>query len=144
MKNYNKARQKGFTLIEVMVVVVVIGLMGAIIVPRVFEKVQQAQDTAMKQDILQIEAALKFYRLDNFRYPSSSEGLNALVTKPSSAKNWNGPYLDKVPVDPFQNPYRYAYPSTHGNDFDVFSYGADNQAGGTSADADIGNWNISE
>jgi len=134
--------QKGFTLIEVMVVIVIIALMGAIVGPTVFGKVQQAEEIRIAQDVRAIEGALKMYRLDNFNYPGQSEGLDALMTAPSSARNWRGPYLESVPQDPWGEDYRYAFPGTNGKEVEVFTYGRDNAAGGEGSDADWGNWNI--
>ncbi len=142
MKNTNK-KHKGFTLIEIMVVVAVIALLGAMIGPTLFNKVQQAEETRVAQDIRAIESALKFYRLDNYRYPTQGQGLDALVRAPSGAEDrWNGPYLDSMPLDPWGQSYRYVYPSTHDRDFDVFTLGADQQENGEGADQDWGNWNI--
>lgn len=135
-------RQKGFTLIEVMVVIVIIALMGAIVGPTVFGKVQQAEEIRIAQDIRAIEGALKMYRLDNFNYPAQAEGLDALMTAPSSARNWRGPYLESVPQDPWGESYRYAFPGTNGKEMEVFTYGRDNAAGGEGSDADWGSWNI--
>ena len=138
-----KTKQAGFTLIEIMVVVVIIALMLAAIAPRVFNRLEQAQETRATQDIRAIESALKFYRLDNFVYPSQSQGLEALVTEPTGARAWRGPYLDRLPLDPWNNaPYRYRIPSDHGLDYDVFTYGADDAEGGEGQDADLGNWTI--
>lgn len=135
-------RAAGFTLIEIMVVVIVIALMGAMIAPTLFKKVQQAEETRVAQDIRVVESALKFYRLDNFRYPTQTQGLDALVHKPSGADRWNGPYLEELPKDPWGETYRYAYPGKHGKDVDVYTYGADNLEGGEGSDKDWGNWNI--
>ena len=135
-------KQAGFTLIEMMVVVVVIALLGSMIGPTLFKKVQQAERTRIAQDIRVIEGALKFYRLDNYRYPKQSQGLEALMTNPGDADNWNGPYLEKAPNDPWGEPYQYNSPSQHGKDIDVFTLGADGQQGGEGSEADWGNWNI--
>ena len=135
-------QQAGFTLIEVMVVIVIIALMGAIVGPTVFGKVQQAEEIRIAQDIRAIEGALKMYRLDNFNYPGQSEGLDALMNAPSSARNWRGPYLETVPKDPWEESYRYAFPGTNGKEVEVFTYGRDNAAGGEGSDADWGSWNI--
>ncbi len=141
--NTLKKSQTGFTLIEIMVVVAVIALLGAMIGPTLFNKVQQAEETRVAQDIRAIESALKFYRLDNFRYPTQAQGLDALITPPAGAADrWNGPYLDAMPTDPWGQAYLYAYPSTHDRDFDVYTLGADQQANGEGADQDWGNWNI--
>jgi len=137
-----KRQQVGFTLIEVMVVIVIIALMGAIVGPAVFGRVQQAEETRVAQDIRAIESALKLYRLDNFNYPSQAEGLDALMSAPSSARNWRGPYLETVPQDPWGISYRYAFPGTHGKEVEVFTYGRDNVSGGEGSDADWGSWNI--
>ena len=140
-KNLKKV-QKGFTLIEIMVVVVVIAIMGAMIGPTLFSKVQQAEEARIAQDIRTIESALKFYRLDNFRYPTQAQGLEALAENPAELDKWNGPYLEDVPLDPWGEMYGYRYPGTQGKDFDVFSLGADAQEGGEGSDQDWGNWNI--
>ncbi len=132
---------RGFTLLELMVVIVIIGVLAALIAPKVLEKVGTAKVTAAHADISNIMNALKMYKLDNGRYPSSDQGLQALVSKPTTGSmpgNWKG-YLDKLPNDPWQHPYQYANPGVHG-DIDVFSFGADGQAGGEGDDADIGSW----
>lgn len=141
-KTATQKKQRGFTLIEIMVVIVIIALMGGIVGPAIFSKVQQAEETRVAQDIRAIENALKLYRLDNFDYPSQSDGLDALMSQPASARNWRGPYLENVPVDPWDEPYRYAYPGTHGKEVEVFTLGRDNQQGGEGPDADWGSWNI--
>ena len=125
-----------------MVVVVVIALLGAMIGPTLFNKVQQAEETRIAQDIRTIESALKFYRLDNFRYPTQAQGLDALMTVPGDADRWNGPYLEDMPLDPWGEPYRYRYPGTNDKDFNVYTLGADNVEGGEGSDQDLGNWNI--
>ncbi len=138
------AAQRGFTLIEMMVVVVIIGLLAAVVAPNLIGNIDTASVNRAKQDIRGIETALNLYRLDNFRYPSSDLGLEALVNHPgeSTAPNWkSGGYLRSVPTDPWNNPYQYRYPGRHG-EFDVWSYGADGREGGDGIDADIGNWNI--
>jgi len=124
-----------------MVVIVIIGVLAALIAPNVLSRVGQAKITAAKTDINSLMNALKIYKLDNGRYPSSDQGLQALVVKPSTGAipdNWK-PYLDKLPEDPWHHPYQYANPGVHG-DIDVFSFGADGQAGGEGDDADIGSW----
>lgn len=142
MRNMPK-NHSGFTLIEIMVVVAVIALLGAMIGPTLFNKIQQAEETRVAQDIRAIESALKFYRLDNYRYPTQAQGLEALMSPPSGAADrWNGPYLDAIPMDPWGQIYSYAFPSSHGKDFDLFTLGADQQDGGEGADQDWGNWNI--
>jgi general secretion pathway protein G len=134
------AAQRGFTLLEIMVVVVIIGLLAAIVVPNFIGNIDTAAINRARQDIRGVETALNLYRLDNFRYPSTEDGLEALVENPgeSSAPNWKQ-YLRRVPVDPWNNPYQYRNPGQQG-EFDVFSYGADGQEGGEGVNADIGNW----
>jgi general secretion pathway protein G len=137
-----RACEQGFTLLEIMVVVVIIGLLAAIVVPNFVGNIDKAAISRTKQDIRGIETALNLYRLDNFRYPTSQDGLQALVTSPgeTAAPNWQQK-LKKVPVDPWNNPYQYANPGTH-SEFDVFSFGADGQEGGEGVNADIGNWDL--
>ncbi len=135
------ARQAGFTLIELMVVVMILGVLAALVVPRVMSRPDQARVVAAKADIARIDQQLKLYRLDNSRYPTSDQGLQALVTPPQSgppAPNWKQ-YLDKVPVDPWGKPYQYLNPGVHG-EIDIFSFGADGQPGGAEFDSDVGNW----
>ena len=134
--------ERGFTLLEIMVVVVIIGLLAAIVVPNFMGQVDTAAINRAKQDIRGIETALNLYRLDNFRYPTTDEGLQALVTNPGEtvAPNWKQ-QLRKVPVDPWNHPYHYVSPGQRG-DFDVFSYGADDQEGGEGVNADIGSWTL--
>jgi general secretion pathway protein G len=128
----------GFTLIEIMVVVVILGVLGALIVPNVLPKVDQAKYDAAKADIAQIQTALGLYKLDNGKYPSTDQGLNALVEKPTGfpePKNWGPePYLPKTPVDPWDSPYYYF---SEGNQIEVYTYGADGVEGGEGYDADL-------
>jgi general secretion pathway protein G len=134
-------RARGFTLIEILVVVVILGILAMIVVPRVMEEPGRARVVRTKQDIASIVAALNIYKLDNFIYPSAEQGLEALVTKPSGqpdAPNWSQ-RLDRLPKDPWGHPYQYQHPGQHG-EIDVFSYGADGKAGGDGEAADIGNW----
>jgi general secretion pathway protein G len=134
--------EQGFTLLEIMVVVVIIGLLVAIVAPNFMGQIDTAAVNRAKADIRGIEAALNLYRLDNFRYPSTLEGLQALVTNPgeASAPNWHQ-QLERLPRDPWDQPYQYANPGQHGA-FDVFSFGADRQEGGEGINADIGNWDL--
>ena len=133
--------QRGFTLIELMVVLVIIGVLAALIVPNVLDRTDDARATAAKTDINNLMQALKLYKLDNQRYPSAEQGLDALIKKPTSGAlpgNWR-PYLDKLPADPWGRPYQYIFPGVKG-ELDVFSLGADGQAGGDGKNADIGSW----
>jgi general secretion pathway protein G len=132
---------RGFTLIELMVVLVIIGVLAALIVPNVLDRADDARVTAARTDVHNLKQALKLYRLDNQRYPSAEQGLDALVRKPSVGTippNWR-PYLDKLPADPWGRPYQYVNPGVK-EDIDVFSFGADGTAGGEGKDADIGSW----
>lgn len=138
-------KQKGFTLIEIMVVVVILGILAALVVPQVMSRPDQAKVTVAQGDIKAIAAALDMYRLDNHVYPSTQQGLEALVKKPSgmpAAKNWNKDgYLKRLPVDPWGNPYQYLAPGSQGP-FDLYSLGADGKEGGSENAADIGNWDL--
>lgn len=141
----NTKKQTGFTLIEVMIVVVILGILASIIVPKIMGRPDEARATKTKQDIRAITAALDLYRLDNFSYPTTEQGLEALVTKPSNlaaGANWKkGGYLDSLPTDPWNKPYLYLQPGTHG-EFDLYSFGADSVEGGSDAGADITNWDL--
>ena len=131
----------GFTLIELMVVLVIIGVLAALIVPNVLDRADDARVTAGRTDITNISQALKLYRLDNQRYPTAEQGLQALVVKPTAGPvpgNWK-PYLEKLPNDPWGRPYQYLNPGIKG-EIDVMSFGADGQSGGEGKDADIGSW----
>jgi general secretion pathway protein G len=134
---------RGFTLVEVMVVVAILGILAALIVPKIIGRSDDARIVAARQDVATLVAALKLYRLDNQRYPTTDQGLKALTEKPTIEpvpNNWKtGGYLDKLPRDPWGNPYQYLQPGVHG-ELDVFSFGADGQPGGTGNDADIGSW----
>ena len=138
-------RQSGFTLNEIMVVVVILGILAALVVPQVMSRPDQAKVTVAQGDIKAIAAALDMYRLDNHVYPSTQQGLEALVKKPSgmpAAKNWNKDgYLKRLPVDPWGNPYQYLAPGSQGP-FDLYSLGADGKEGGSENAADIGNWDL--
>jgi general secretion pathway protein G len=136
---------RGFTLIEIMVVVVIMGILAALIVPKLMGRTDDARIIAAKQDIATVMQALKLYKLDNQRYPTTEQGLQALVTKPTTgpaADGWKtGGYIDKLPKDPWGNPYQYLSPGIKG-ELDVFSLGADGQPGGVGNDADIGSWDL--
>jgi len=135
------SRQRGFSLIEIMVVVVIMGIMAALIVPNLMDRPDQARAVAARQDIGAIMQALKLYRLDNGRYPGADQGLPALVAQPPAGQPATGRrgYMDRLPTDPWGTPYQYLNPGVHG-EIDVFSLGADGRAGGEGNDADIGSW----
>jgi len=133
-------REAGFTLIEVMVVVVILGILAAVVVQRVIDRPDEARVTKAKQDILTLESAINLYKLDNQLYPTTDEGLEALVNKPANARNWkSGGYIARLPNDPWNTPYQYLSPGTNGP-VDIYSLGADKQPGGEGINADIGNW----
>ena len=138
-------RHAGFTLIEIMVVIVILGILAALIVPKVLERPDEARAIAAKSDIAAIVQALKLYRLDNQRYPTGEQGLAALIAKPEQPPlppNWkSGGYLEKLPKDPWGRPYVYLNPGVRG-EIEVFSFGADGQQGGSGIDADIGSWDL--
>ena len=137
--------QRGFTLLEVMVVIVILGILAALVVPRIISRPDEARVIAAKQDIASLMQALKLYRLDNQRYPSTEQGLQALVAKPTSSPiplNWKqGGYVERLPNDPWGGTYQYLNPGVRG-EIDVFSYGADAAPGGEGNDSDIGSWNL--
>jgi general secretion pathway protein G len=139
----HKKKDAGFTLIEIMVVIAIIGILATLIVPKIMGRPDEARVTAAKHDVGTLVQAFKLYRLDIGRYPTTEQGIRALVEKPTSEpvpQNWKaGGYLDSIPKDPWGNAYQYANPGTRG-EIDVFSYGADGKPGGTGTDADVGNW----
>ncbi|WP_448250932.1 type II secretion system major pseudopilin GspG [Ottowia oryzae] len=134
-------RSLGFTLIEMMVVLVIIGVLAALIVPNVLDRTDDARATAARTDVHNIMQALKLYKLDNLRFPTAEQGLQALIARPTTAPaptNWK-PYLEKLPNDPWGRPYQYLNPGVQG-EVDVMSFGADGQSGGEGKNADIGSW----
>ena len=137
--------EKGFTLIEIMVVVVILGILAGIVVPRLLDRPEEARRTKAATDIRGIEQSLAMYKLDNGFYPTTEQGLQALVTKPETGRIPGryraGGYLNKVPVDPWGNTYVYLSPGIHG-DIDVISYGSDGQPGGEGNDADVNSWEL--
>ncbi len=140
-------RDKGFTLIEIMVVVVIIGLLATLVLPRVLGRQEEAFVAKAKSDIRALSSALKLYKLDNFNYPSTEQGLEALVSQPGGdppAKNWkSGGYIERLPTDPWGYAYQYLSPGEN-MDFDLWSHGSDGRVGGAEAAADIGNWNLDD
>jgi general secretion pathway protein G len=145
MKLFKTSFARGFTLIEVMIVVVILGILAAVVIPKILDRPDQARVTAAKADIAVIMQQLKLYRLDNAAYPATDQGLQALVVKPTTNPlplNWRASgYLEKLPNDPWGRPYQYLNPGLKG-ELDVFSLGADGQAGGEGNNADIGSWNL--
>jgi general secretion pathway protein G len=144
-KQLNRSRRaRGFTLIEIMVVVVIIGILGALVVPKLLGRTGESRVAAAKVDISTLMQALKLYKLDNQRYPTTEQGLVALTTKPTAgpaANGWkSGGYIDKLPKDPWGHDYQYLNPGIHGTEIDLFSLGADGLPGGAGEDADIGSW----
>jgi general secretion pathway protein G len=138
MCKHVKKRQSGFTLIEVMVVLAILGVMAAMILPNVIGKDDQARVTATKSSLSSVANALEMYKLDNYRYPTTEEGLEALAKRPASARIFpDGGYLRKVPVDSWDRPFQYASPSSSGRPFDLYSLGADGAEGGEGFAADI-------
>lgn len=141
VKQLNRSQQQGFTLIEIMVVVVILGILAAAVVPKIMSRPEQARIEKAKHDIGALESALNIYKLDNYQYPSTDQGLESLVTKPSGSpqpRNYKkGGYIKKLNNDPWGNEYLYLFPGTH-TDLDLYSLGPDGQP----SDDDIGNWNI--
>ena len=137
----DRRRSRGFTLIEVMVVIVILGVLAALVVPRIMSRPDEARVVAARQDIASLMQALKLYKLDNRRYPSTEQGLGALVARPTAApapESWKA-YVERLPADPWGQPYQYLNPGIRG-EVDVMSFGADGKSGGEGKDADIGSW----
>lgn len=140
-------KARGFTLIEIMVVLFIIGLLAAAIVPSVLSRIDAAKVSKAKQDVQALETALTMYYMDNSKYPTNEQGLTALTTQPTdpSIKNWKaGGYIERISKDPWGNDYQYVFPGTHGKAYDLYSLGADGQPGGDGINADIGNWNLNQ
>ena len=145
MKCYRSIQktQCGFSLIEIMVVLIIIGILITFVAPRVLDRPDEARIVKVKHDLKTLEGALQMYKLHNYNYPSTEQGLQALVEQPSGepeAKNWKG-YMPKLPKDPWGNDYQYLSPGTHG-DIDIYSLGKDGRPGGDGLNADMGNWDI--
>lgn len=140
--------QSGFTLLEIMVVVVIIAIMTAAIAPQILGEADKAKQVRVKSDIIALENALERYKLDNHTYPTTEQGLDALVKKPDSApepRNYkDGGYIARLPNDPWDNPYQYVIPGENGHKFDIYSFGGDGAPGGEGEGADIGNWNLDQ
>ncbi|MCB1894148.1 MAG: type II secretion system major pseudopilin GspG [Zoogloeaceae bacterium] len=136
------SRHQGFTLVELLVVLAILGLLAGLVGPRVLNQLGGAKSKTANVQIKDFEQALELYKLDVGRFPSSDEGLSALVSKPAAATGWNGPYLKRkdIPSDPWGRAYQYAAPGQH-SEVDIYSYGADGSAGGEGENADVGNWN---
>jgi general secretion pathway protein G len=138
--------QRGFTLIEIMVVVVIIGLLSAVVVANVFGRVDESRVNAARQDLHTYETSVDLYKIDNFTVPTTEQGLKALAVKPAdpNVTQWKGPYVRRLNKDPWKREYYYESPGTHGGEYDVWTYGADGKPGGEGTAADIGNWNLGE
>ena len=133
-------RERGFTLLELLVVILIIGLLTGIVAPRFLSQIARSETTTARAQIDAFDKALQAFRIDVGRYPSTSEGLQALVVAPANEPRWRGPYLkDNIPPDPWGTPYKYSFPSSRGKDYDLVSYGRDRAPGGSGDDADIVN-----
>jgi general secretion pathway protein G len=138
---------RGFTLIEIMVVMIIIGLLAAFVVPSVMRRVDEAKVTKAKADIQTLETALTMFYIDNSKYPTSEQGLNSLIQQPTdpSLRNWKaGGYIERISKDPWGNDYQYVFPGAHGKAYDLCSLGADGQPGGEGINADICSWNLNQ
>ncbi|MBZ5563670.1 MAG: type II secretion system major pseudopilin GspG [Acidobacteriia bacterium] len=139
--NLTRPSEEGFTLIELIVVILILGLLAGLVAPRLFKHATQARITTAAAQIAAFQTALAAYKLDTGNFPTTEQGLQALRVAPTGLKNWNGPYLPKdIPMDPWRNPYIYKYPGEHGDEPDIISYGADGKAGGEGENADILSW----
>ncbi len=138
----NSHPARGFTLVEIMIVVVILGLLATVIMPRMLGRPEQARRMKAMVDIRNIESALGLFKMDTGRFPTTSEGLDVLVTDPGIRGYSSDAYLNKVPLDPWHNRYVYICPGIHGRDYDLKSYGRDGEEGGTGDDADIESWNL--
>jgi len=146
-RSHRCAEARGFTLIEIMVVMIIIGLLAAFVVPSVMRRVDEAKVTKAKADIQTLETALTMFYIDNSKYPTSEQGLNALIQQPTdpSIKNWKaGGYIERISKDPWGNDYQYVFPGTHGKAYDLCALGADGQPGGEGINADICSWNLNQ
>jgi general secretion pathway protein G len=136
----DRKNERGFTLVELLIVMIILGLLAALVAPRMFGKVGKSKQKAAQSQIALFETAIDTYRLDTGKFPGADQGLMALRVKPEADATWDGPYLPKeIPLDPWGHPYEYRYPGEHG-DYDILSYGADGQPGGEGEDADVVNW----
>lgn len=139
--NKKTSSKQGFTLLELLVVLVIIGLLAGIVGPSLFKNVGKSEITTARAQIDALSKAIDTFRLDNGRFPTNEEGLSALMSRPNNTPNWGGPYLKKnAPLDPWGQPYYYHIPGSHNNDYDLFSYGPDKVLGGDGNNSDIGNW----
>lgn len=137
---YISTRKQGFSLIELLIVMIILGLLASLVGPRLFRHVDDARVSTARTQVELIGTALDSYRLDVGRYPTTEQGLDALRRQPTGVRNWNGPYLPReIPSDPWGNPYMYKSPGDHG-DYDLYSYGADGQPGGSGENAEIRSW----